>query len=71
MYRSYVYARARVCVCVYMCARECVRVRMCMRVCACVLYALNQENLYISKEGQKGLWPVRVRRSKYPLLILL
>ena len=62
-------ARARVC------ARACVCESLCVRACvrALVLYALNfdkyvfVENVY----GLYGLGPVRVRRSKYSLLLLL
>ena len=36
---------------------------MCVCVCGCVLYTLNLENMC------KRLGPVRVRRSKYPLLL--
>ena len=39
-------------------------------VCAFVLYALNFDNIYMYRIC-KRLGPVRVRRSKYPLLLLM
>ena len=42
---------------------------VCVCMCACVLYALNFENMCIYRTC-KCLGPVRVRRSKYPLLWL-
>ena len=51
------------CACVRVCVRACVRVLLC---------ALNPENNYVHFEEMcKRLGPVRVRRSKYPVLLLL
>ena len=54
-------ARARACVCESVCVRAC--------VCAFMLYALNFDNMYLYRTC-KHLGPVRVRRSKYSLLLL-
>ena len=54
---------ARACVCVF--ARACV----CESLCAFMLYALNFDNMYLYRTC-KRLGPVRVRRSKYSLLLL-
>ena len=66
-----------VCVCVRACVRACVCVCVCMHVSMCgwvggcvVLYALNFDNMYMYRMC-KRLGPVRVRHSKYPLLLLL
>ena len=65
------------CVCVHVCACVCVcvRVRVCMCcVCVCVhvstfmLYALNFENMYISRM-HKHLGPVLVRHSIIIIII--
>ena len=68
-----VYVCVCMCVCVCVCVSVCVCVRACVRVCVCVcalmLYALNFENMYLQRTC-KRLGPVRVRRSKYSLLLL-
>ena len=60
-----------VCVCVCVRVRACVRACASLCVCACVrafmLYALNFDK-YVFVENSLG--PVRVRRSKYSLLLL-
>ena len=48
------------CACVRACVRAC--------VCVCVLYALSFDNMYLYRTC-KRLGPVRVRRSKYSLLL--
>ena len=55
------------CVCARTCVYESVCVRSCM--CAFMLYALNFDNMYFQRTC-KRLGPVRVRRSKYSLLLL-
>ena len=61
-----------VCVCVRACVRVCVRACVCARVCVCafVRYALHFENTCFQRICNR-LGPVMVRRSKYPLLLLL
>ena len=58
--------------CVCVCARACVCESVCVRACACafMLYALNFDNMYLSRTC-KRLGPVRVRLSKYSLLLLI
>ena len=63
------------CVCVRVCVCACVRVCMHVSMCGCVggcvvLYALNFDNKYMYRIC-KRLGPVRVRHSKYPLLLLV
>ena len=53
-----------VCVCVCVCARA----RACVRACVRALYALNPDNIGL-KTVSKRYGSVRVRRSKYPLLL--
>ena len=53
-----------VCVCVCACVRACVA-----RARAFVLYASNFENMCLQRTC-KRLGPVRVKRCKYPLLLL-
>ena len=61
--------RACVCVCVRACVRACVCESVCVRACVlCMLYALNFDNMYLYRTC-KRLRPVRVRRSKYSLLL--
>ena len=50
-----------------MCVCVCVRARA--RVCAFMLYALNFDSMYLQRT-YKRLGPVRVRHSKYSLLLL-
>ena len=71
------------CVCLCVCVCVCVSVCVCMRACACVcesvcvhacvcafmLYELNFDNMSLQRTC-KRLGPVRVRRSKYSLLLL-
>ena len=59
-------ARMRASVCVCMCVRVCVCVCVCMCVCACVCVRARARIRVVFK----CLGPVRVRHSKYSLLLL-
>ena len=42
-----------------------------MRACVCVFISVSVVNICMFKECVLDLGPVRVRRSKYPLLLLI